>query len=104
MKCSLSVGNSNLHAEGRSSSFAEVGRESVWISGGCVARAGGSYQYRNSRVRSRLWPWPVWGHLRARIDEWSKQAFQPDVADYFLRGPGMGEKPFEKFFNVLKSR
>ena len=32
--------------------------------------------------------------LRRRIDEWKLQPFQPDVADYFLQGPGKGEPPF----------
>jgi hypothetical protein len=32
--------------------------------------------------------------LRARIQEWIEEPFQPDVADFFLRGPGATEDPF----------
>jgi uncharacterized protein (TIGR02646 family) len=41
--------------------------------------------------------------LQGRLGEWLAQPFQPDVADYFLRGPGNTEEPFNKFFNVLDS-
>jgi 5-methylcytosine-specific restriction endonuclease McrA len=34
--------------------------------------------------------------LRQRIDSWVVQPFQPDVADYFLRGPGSTEEPFSQ--------
>jgi uncharacterized protein (TIGR02646 family) len=33
-------------------------------------------------------------NLRERIDAWLGQPFQPDVTDYFLRGPGRQEEPF----------
>jgi hypothetical protein len=33
---------------------------------------------------------------RQRFEVWVKQPFQPDVADYFLRGPGRNEEPFSK--------
>jgi hypothetical protein len=36
--------------------------------------------------------------LRARIDKWISQPFQPDVADYFLKGPGKTEPPFFNLF------
>lgn len=35
--------------------------------------------------------------LHARYEEWCKQPFQPDVADYFFGGPGRAELPFAKF-------
>lgn len=35
--------------------------------------------------------------LCTRYDEWRKQPFQPDVADYFLGGPGRAEMPFAEF-------
>ena len=35
--------------------------------------------------------------LRARCEEWRRQAFQPDVASYFLDGPGRQEEPFAEF-------
>lgn len=31
---------------------------------------------------------------RERLDQWKKQPWQPDVADYFLNGPGSKEPPF----------
>jgi uncharacterized protein (TIGR02646 family) len=39
--------------------------------------------------------------LRQRVDAWMLQPFQPDVADYFLRGPGRAEEPFSKLFERL---
>lgn len=36
-----------------------------------------------------------------RIDQWREQPFQPDVADYFLNGPGRKEKPFDALFKVV---
>jgi uncharacterized protein (TIGR02646 family) len=33
-------------------------------------------------------------NVRERIDEWKRQPFQPDVADFFLAGPGSSESPF----------
>jgi len=35
--------------------------------------------------------------LEGRCREWRKQPFQPDVADYFLAGPGKEESPFREF-------
>lgn len=35
--------------------------------------------------------------LHARCQEWRGQPFQPDVASYFLDGPGRGESPFSEF-------
>lgn len=35
--------------------------------------------------------------LRARCEEWRRQPFQPDVASYFLDGPGRQEEPFAEF-------
>ena len=32
--------------------------------------------------------------LRNRVEEWLTQPFQPDVADFFLSGPGRVENPF----------
>lgn len=32
--------------------------------------------------------------LRQRLDTWRRVPFQPDVADYFLSGPGRAEAPF----------
>jgi hypothetical protein len=39
--------------------------------------------------------------IRRRSKEWLKEPFQPDVADYFLNGPGKSEKPFSKLFEIL---
>jgi hypothetical protein len=39
--------------------------------------------------------------LRQRVDAWVLQPFQPDVADYFLRGPGRAEEPFSVLFEHL---
>lgn len=40
--------------------------------------------------------------LRERLDEWlQRQPFQPDVADYFLAGPGRSESPFAELFALL---
>ena len=36
--------------------------------------------------------------IRAKISNWLKQPFQPDVADYFLNGPGKDEAPFKVLF------
>jgi len=38
---------------------------------------------------------------KLRIATWRKQPFQPDVADYFLSGPGKAEKPFSDLFKLL---
>jgi uncharacterized protein (TIGR02646 family) len=40
--------------------------------------------------------------VRTRIGEWRGQSFQPDVADYFLRGPGRREDPFRRLFAVVE--
>src|SRR5271166_615355 len=34
--------------------------------------------------------------LRQRLNDWRLQPFQPDVADYFLHGPGRTEDPFSE--------
>lgn len=34
--------------------------------------------------------------LRQRLNDWRSQPFQPDVADYFLHGPGSTEAPFSE--------
>jgi len=36
-----------------------------------------------------------------RVATWRAQPFQPDVADYFLVGPGKIERPFKGFFDRL---
>lgn len=38
--------------------------------------------------------------LADRCTEWRSQAFQPDVADYFLFGPGRVESPFDEFLTA----
>jgi uncharacterized protein (TIGR02646 family) len=38
--------------------------------------------------------------LAARREQWLEQPFQPDVADYFLRGPGSAEQPFKDFLKA----
>ncbi len=35
--------------------------------------------------------------LQVRVLDWFEQPFQPDVADYFLDGPGSAEEPFSGF-------
>jgi uncharacterized protein (TIGR02646 family) len=40
--------------------------------------------------------------LRARHRKWLRQPFQPDVADWFLNGPGRSEAPFAEFFDLLE--
>ncbi len=35
--------------------------------------------------------------LHTRCEEWRGQPFQPDVANYFLDGPGRAESPFAEF-------
>lgn len=37
--------------------------------------------------------------LRERIDHWLVEPFQPDIADYFFRGPGSTEQPFADVIN-----
>lgn len=38
---------------------------------------------------------------RQREVKWREQPFQPDVADYFLKGPGKKEQPFRNFLALL---
>lgn len=38
---------------------------------------------------------------RNRVTEWLSQPFQPDVAQYFLEGPGRNEQPFAAFLGRL---
>lgn len=40
--------------------------------------------------------------IRAKILNWRKQPFQPDVADYFFNGPGKEEAPFKDLFVVMQ--
>lgn len=40
--------------------------------------------------------------VRKEIDAWRQQPFQPDVADYFLRGPGREEAPFNELFRAIE--
>lgn len=40
--------------------------------------------------------------VRGRLDEWLSLPFQPDVADYFLRGPGRSEQPFATFLAAME--
>jgi uncharacterized protein (TIGR02646 family) len=41
--------------------------------------------------------------LKVRLQDWSEQPFQPDVADYFLRGPGRADRPFNLLFALIAS-
>lgn len=34
---------------------------------------------------------------RERVETWKSESWQPDVADYFLNGPGQKESPFKEF-------
>lgn len=34
---------------------------------------------------------------RERVETWKSESWQPDVADYFLNGPGRKESPFSEF-------
>jgi len=34
---------------------------------------------------------------RGRVETWKSESWQPDVADYFLGGPGRNESPFKEF-------
>lgn len=38
-----------------------------------------------------------------RINKWRMQPFQPDVADYFLLGPGRREKPFKDLIALVEA-
>ena len=49
--------------------------------------------YKNAKITKE--------HLVAKIAEWREQPFQPDVADYFLAGPGKSEEPFCSLFAVV---
>ena len=40
--------------------------------------------------------------LRNRRDNWLTSAFQPDLADYFLAGPGRKEPPFADFLKLVR--
>ena len=40
--------------------------------------------------------------LTQRLDDWLALPFQPDVADYFLNGPGAIEKPFRRFLEIAR--
>jgi len=40
--------------------------------------------------------------LRSRLDNWLQLPFQPDVADYFLKGPGKSEQPFSDFVAIVQ--
>jgi uncharacterized protein (TIGR02646 family) len=40
--------------------------------------------------------------LRIRIRRWKRQSYQPDVADYFLNGPGRTEEPFASLFRLIR--
>jgi uncharacterized protein (TIGR02646 family) len=42
--------------------------------------------------------------LRERLQGWLVAPFQPDVADYFLRGPGRTEEPFKTFLRLAKTK
>jgi hypothetical protein len=42
------------------------------------------------------------GNLQHRLANWISQPFQPDVADYFLRGPGRSEQPFAAFLAAVE--
>jgi hypothetical protein len=41
---------------------------------------------------------------RRKISTWRGQPFQPDVADYFLNGPGQNEAPFSVLFGLLQAQ
>jgi len=38
--------------------------------------------------------------LRTRLEDWRRLPFQPDVADYFLNGPGSIEQPFSTLLEI----
>jgi hypothetical protein len=40
--------------------------------------------------------------VHAKIRNWRSQPFQPDVADFFLAGPGKLEAPFNQLFSALE--
>jgi 5-methylcytosine-specific restriction endonuclease McrA len=41
---------------------------------------------------------------KRRVINWRKQPFQPDVADYFLNGPGRKERPFCTLFSLVQKK
>ncbi|MBI4750676.1 MAG: hypothetical protein HY774_19495 [Acidobacteria bacterium] len=41
--------------------------------------------------------------LRQRIQDWRQEPLQPDIADYFLNGPGKAKEPFRTLFQVLEA-
>ena len=41
------------------------------------------------------------GRLRGRMAEWIADSLQPDVAQYFLQGPGRTEQPFSEILNIV---
>lgn len=40
--------------------------------------------------------------IKQRVEDWCKEPFQPDVTDYFLRGPGCTLSPFVDLFQLIK--
>jgi uncharacterized protein (TIGR02646 family) len=42
------------------------------------------------------------GDVRERVREWKGQPFQPDIADFFLAGPGSSESPFSDLLARLQ--
>lgn len=38
---------------------------------------------------------------RQRVETWKSESWQPDVADYFLGGPGRNESPFKEFLTEI---
>lgn len=38
---------------------------------------------------------------RDRVETWKSESWQPDVADYFLNGPGRKESPFKEFLATI---
>lgn len=61
----------------------------------------------NLREQTRLWTAGLTkGHMtklevQDLIAEYRDEPFQPDVADYFLNGPGRKESPFRELFDLL---
>ena len=43
-------------------------------------------------------------NLKKRLETWKSEAFQPDVADYFLSGPGSQQSPFSEILRELGAR
>lgn len=40
---------------------------------------------------------------RERVETWKSESWQPDVADYFLNGPGRMESPFKEFLAAISA-